>query len=232
MIHKYLLTIIIFTSQLYGNINALRQRVACPFALKAKIWKSNFNWNPDKNLTENVSQFKKQDLDPYIEQQEAYDIIPLELPAEQYTKDIPALSATLKAILSSLNKPSIDDLKNLQPDKNGRYWYDGWQFNYRNTRFFITTFAPFYPPNSSRYNYGLENAFILFQHEQQLKDSLPFEQERRNHNKLVARRLFSKKGQPYTNNKTIEPDFSQKAHEAPRYIKPLPGETEAIRWWK
>jgi hypothetical protein len=232
MINKYFFITAALINQAFGNINILRQRVACPFALKAKIWKPNFRWNSEHRLKKNIEQFKTLDLDPYIEQPQPYDVIPLELPSEQYAKDIPTLAATLKSALSTLNKQSIEELKDLKPDNNGRYWYDGWQFSYRDTRFFITTFAPFYRANSSRYNYGLENAIILFQQEQLLRDSLPADQQKRNNRKLLVRELFAKRGQSYTNNKTIEPGFGQKAHEAPRYIKPLPGKTEVIRWWK
>ncbi len=41
----------------------------------------------------------------------------------------------------------------------------GWVFEFSRVTMFITTFAPFYAENHSRYSYGSPNAYILFQPE-------------------------------------------------------------------
>lgn len=41
----------------------------------------------------------------------------------------------------------------------------GWVFQFNRITFFVTTFAPFYPKTHSRYSFGTENGYILFQPE-------------------------------------------------------------------
>ena len=41
----------------------------------------------------------------------------------------------------------------------------GWVFEFNRITFFVTTFSPCYPESHSRYSFGTENAYIVFQPE-------------------------------------------------------------------
>lgn len=210
-------------------IKHLQKYVLCPFARSATIWKNNFFWDSSQSLEKNVAQFIEKDLD--VAPPKCVDVIALELPAKVYARDLESAAGTLKRILSQIDKKSIDEISDLKSDQEGYFWDDGWQFTYNGNRFFVTFFAPFYPENHSRYNYQHKHAVCLFQPEESFKRCLPKNSSRKKRVKESIRKLFAKKGQEYTRSKCMEKQSDKKAHEAPRYLKPMKSKDEVMVWW-
>jgi hypothetical protein len=198
-------------------------------------------WDTRLGVEENLIHFKESDLDPFVEKLREdkkfkirpLDGIALEAPAEYYGNNIESLSEFLYTVLLNLNEESINDLQNLKMNKEGIFLDNGWQFTYRGERFFIITFAPFYGINSSRYNYGGKNYVILFQPEISFKSFLSKNPKMRLNQKEKVREIFNKNDQNYEGKIVPQFDRNIKAHEAPRYIKPLDSTLSyPIEWWK
>ena len=217
----------------------LRAQVRCPFAKVSKLWENRFEWDVSKSIEKNVEEFVEIDLKPFVETIESLeengdrpiDGIALEAPGNIYAKNLDTFSEFFRRVLVTINEESVSQLYGLEPDENGIFWDDGWQFTYESHRLFIITTAPFYGIHNSRFNYGIKSAVILFQPEGSFKHHLSREPNKRNRQRENARRNFEKHGQTYSTSKSMLTDSEGKAHEAPRYIKPLNLEDEPVRWW-
>ena len=109
----------------------------------------------------------------------------------------------------------------------------GWVFEFSRVTMFVTTFAPFYAENHSRYNFGAQNAYILFQPEISFaQHDLPPDTHITNWDnpKTVRdhiRVAFKNAGRPYKIRDTIY--FPMVLD----IVKPLNEmEDEACEWWK
>lgn len=209
-------------------LNHLQKHVLCPYAKKAKIWENKFLWEYADSFENNVERFIKKDLENYVTSARDFDVIALEFPANLYAKNFEQLAKTLNKVLFTISPKSVESLSELEPEEEGYYLDNGWQFSYGGERFFITSFAPFYPLSSSRQIYGHDNALILFQPERSFKKYLPFQKEKI---KKLIRNRFSKAGQQYAPDRVVEDIGCKKRHEAPRYVKPISLEG-IVEWWK
>jgi hypothetical protein len=236
----FLLTnLILLVNSLLGMTNLknnaveiLKNSVHCPYAKKSLLWKSNFEWNLSNNIETNILHFIEQDLIPFTKTKEPiFDVLALEVPGDVYNCGMDSFSDFFRQVMLIINKDSVGQLQNLKPDDSGYFWDDGWQMSFMQQRFFIITFAPFYPESNSRFNYGLKETIILFQTESSFKQHLAKSPERRENQKKWIRKIFDLQGQPYSNSKCIEPTPIKKTHEAPRYIKPLSLADNLIQWW-
>ena len=83
-----------------------------------------------------------------------------ELPGKEFGEDVTSFGEGVRRVLKCLS----------DNDPNGHHCMDrstiggnGWCFELCYIPIFVTTFAPCYPTNHSRYSFGTENGFILLQ---------------------------------------------------------------------
>ena len=108
----------------------------------------------------------------------------------------------------------------------------GWVFEFNHVTFFITTFAPFYPPTHSRYAHGCEHCYIAFQPEISFaQHDLPPDTPKTNWDDPVTVRdkirvAFQNAGRGYLIRDTIyyPPSCDM--------IKPIENEGPVVKWWK
>lgn len=111
----------------------------------------------------------------------------------------------------------------------------GWRFRFYKTDYFVTTFAPCYPSSSSRYTYGINHSFVLFQPDLSfLRHDLPLntiDTETQWDNPQTIRDktriAFRNAGQQYHIPNTIQYSNAQEI------VKPLhdDGQSPVIQWW-
>ena len=104
-------------------------------------------------------------------------------------------------------------------------------FEFAKITFFITTFSPVYPTNHSRYSFGVDECFILFQPEVSFANhNLPNDTPVTNWNepKTIRDKIrisFRDTGRSYLIRETTRYPM---AHDM---IKPLGKDDEPIKWW-
>lgn len=106
-----------------------------------------------------------------------------------------------------------------------------WVFEFNKVTFFITSFAPFYPETNSRYAFGCENCYILFQPEISFAiHDLPEDTAETNWNKPVTVRdkirfAFRQAGREY--------EVPLKVHEPMVYdiVKRIYPHDDPLEWW-
>lgn len=107
-----------------------------------------------------------------------------------------------------------------------------WVFEFDKITFFITTFAPFYPHTNSRYSFGVDHCFILFQPEISFaRHNLPQDTPHTDWEKPKSVRdkirvEFRDAGKGYLIRETVNYPMS---HDI---IKPIGMNDNIIEWWK
>ena len=105
-----------------------------------------------------------------------------------------------------------------------------WVFRFYNQTFFVTSFAPCYPSSNSRFNFGAEHCYILFQPEVSFAlHDIPPDTESTNWEsprtvRDVIRIAFRKAGRGYivTKRRPLVYDI----------VKPLTNEQNYFEWWR
>ena len=206
------------------EVEQLRRSPNCPFARGARLVIGSVRFlrsdhGLDRRVLELIPRFiqmtkrgRDQCLDGFI----------LRLPAS-YGRDVKVLGRTLNRILRLL----------AQNDPTGYGCFsddilaENWQFSFNRTRFFVTTFAPFYGPAHSRYSGSRSAAFIYFQPEYSFDHHGIFDgNPNRDHVKDSIRDLFREAGIPY------DVELIKQPIEALKYIKPLRIGDCPVEWWK
>ena len=107
----------------------------------------------------------------------------------------------------------------------------GWVFEFNKCTLFITTFAPFYPQNHSRYTFSASNCYILLQPEISFaQHDFPPDTAQTNWDapKTIRDKIrcsYKAAGRTYQIRDTI---FYPMVHDI---VKPLQENMEYIEWW-
>ena len=83
-----------------------------------------------------------------------------ELPGDEFGKDVHLFGQGVRRVLKHV---SDHDLSGFHCMNKSYLSKIGWSFEFNGVPIFVTTFAPCYPDTHSRYSFGTDNAFILFQ---------------------------------------------------------------------
>jgi hypothetical protein len=70
---------------------------------------------------------------------------------------VEALARTTRTVIAGLTGLDPGERRDVPADDRG------WRFTFAGERFFVVTFGPCYGPESSRYAFGLEATYLLFQ---------------------------------------------------------------------
>ena len=107
----------------------------------------------------------------------------------------------------------------------------GWVFEFNSVTFFVTTFAPFYPENHSRYSFGAPNCYILLQPEisfaqYDFDEDTPFtDWDSPKTPRDRIRLAFRQAGRGYPIRNTI---YYPMAHDI---VRPIEYDGDVIEWW-
>lgn len=130
----------------------LKENSQCIFAKKSRIWGSR-NWDDfvsfDINIYRSVPMFMQ------FCQALASDV-PLDgflfaIPSDKYGNTLEKFAKSVNRTLTILSHFDPAKVKIMEKSYVGQ---KGWAFEFAREPFFVTTFAPFYPPNHSRYAFG------------------------------------------------------------------------------
>lgn len=104
---------------------------------------------------------------------------------------------------------------------------ENWQFSFNGIRFFITTFAPFYPDSHARFSCNEAHAFVYLQPEFSFDHhGISAGNSHRHRIKKSIRELFAQAGQAYDVALVTQPV------EAYKYVKPMVLGDTPVRWWE
>ena len=149
------------------------------------------------------------------------------LPGHLYGRDLKVFATAFKELLTCLaeSDPSGKNCMQSTIDRTG------WVFEFNKITFFITSFSPVYEKTSSRYTYGVDECFILFQPEISFAfHNLPKDTTHTNWDEPLTVRdkirvNFKKNNREYLIRETISYPM---CHDM---IKPLNKNDETVRWW-
>ncbi|XP_070207799.1 uncharacterized protein [Littorina saxatilis] len=206
----------------------IKESSECIFARRAKVWGAG-EWDSTLSLEENVFRSVPMFLKFTLVCQElGLDGFLFMLPGQQFGTDPQAFGKGARRILqvlSDLDPAGFKCMDKSYIDKRG------WVFEFNRVTFFVTTFAPFYPPTNSRYSYGAEDCFILLQPEISFaQQDLPLDTPETNwaQPKTVRDRIrtaFRDAGREYLIRDTV--------HYPMVYdiVKPLKDGDPLVEWW-
>lgn len=206
------------------EVEQLRRSTKCPFARSARLIIGTVrfiggNRHLDRSVLEMIPRLVRMTQNG----RERYlDGFMLRLPGS-YGRDINGLGHTLNRVLRLL----------AENDPTGQNCFGGdvlaedWQFSFNGTRFFVTTFAPFYQQGHSRYSGTKKSVFIYFQPEYSFDNHGIFAgNPNRDHVKDSIRNLFRVARIPY------DVDLIEQPIEAVKYVKPLRLGDPPVQWWR
>jgi len=217
------------------DFSMIQKNSQCPFAKRAKLWGGKHfhdleNATIEEQAAANVEaliEFTKQSnsghkLDGYC--LEVNDPLARGSNPEDFGECVRRMLTALAA-----RDPSGHDFIKDMRSVGSR----GWRFRFNQTDFFVTTFAPCYPPSSSRYTFGCQRAFLLLQPELSFaRHNLPPDTITTEWNvpKTIrdkTRVAFRNAGRPYYIPDTVNYPMAE------HIVKPLNDDgKEVIRWWE
>lgn len=147
-------------SQALRNFEPVKMNTHCTFAKRAVLWGAR-----DYDMSLSVEQNVERSIPALIKflaigEHQHLDGFVFELPGEEFGNDVHKFGQGVRRILKCLsdhdpsryhcmNKSFLDKI--------------GWSFEFNEVPIFVTTFAPCYPDNHSRFAFGAQNAFVLLQ---------------------------------------------------------------------
>ncbi|XP_013402725.1 uncharacterized protein LOC106168264 [Lingula anatina] len=144
-----------------ANFETLKMNTECIFAKKARLWGSP-KWNYDLSIEHNIYQSVPTFLKfTCLCEPLGLDGFVYELPGD-YGKDVQTFGQAVRRVLTTI---SDHDPSGVHCMKQSFIAKRGWVFQFNKITFFVTTFAPCYPDNHSRYAFDSDHAYILLQPE-------------------------------------------------------------------
>lgn len=195
----------------------------CVFAEKAKLWAAP---GFDGDLDYYTKFFVADCLLVFsaICDNEELDGFVIEIPKE-YCQSEMTFATSVNQILKTLASisPSGKDCM-ANPESVDR---KGWIFEFNSVTFFITSFAPFYPPTHCRFGFGIKHGYILLQPEVSfLRNGVPFsstsDHEKRTNIRRHISEAFRKADRPF---RFVNPTAS-----AAEYVV-LDSNGNSVSWW-
>lgn len=151
------------------------------------------------------------------------DLIALEVQGADRIAGVGGSASLVHALLAGLRERDFTDTRALtagitDPD---------WDFEFEGHAFFVSLFAPFYPPDHSRWSGEPDAAFVLLQPESSFRRfSVSSKRPGRRALSEGVHRRFAAYGQSY------DLDLTMLAPKALRYVKPIALGDAPLRWWE
>ncbi|CAF0999986.1 unnamed protein product [Brachionus calyciflorus] len=207
----------------------LKNKSDCTFAKNSKLWGSPL-WNAKLTVKENVQHLI---LPSFLIFTNVCDELKLDgflvqLPGNDYGHDLEIFSKIFFEILTNLSDFDPKKSKCMREKIES----SNWVFEFNKLTFFITTFLPIYPENHSRYSFGINECFILFQPEISFAHhNLPHDTPVTNwsHPKTIRDKIrinFKNSNREYLIRDTVSYPM---CHDI---IKPIEKNGRIINWWK
>jgi len=206
------------------HFRPIQQGTECPFAKAAKLWGSNagpwYSSNTARTNAAALTEFVRRSNDG-----ENLDGFCIELPGDGGPE---TLGHRIRSVLTDLSDCDPAGEKVMRKTYIGAR---GWRFRFAKADFFVTSFAPCYPPTSSRYAFGTGCAFLLLQPEMsflrhKLPDDTAVTLDPPQTIRDATRLAFCEAGRSYYIPKTT------KYPPAEQLVKPIKDDgTKVIRWW-
>jgi hypothetical protein len=199
------------------RFDAIRLQTECGFARGAELWGCD-EW-PEGGLKPAVAEFARL-LAQLVAQADPPDGAVLEVCDMGAGATVEALARTTRTVIAGLTGLDPGERRDVPADDRG------WRFTFAGERFFVVTFGPCYGPESSRYAFGLEATYLLFQTRSSFvrrwgpgTDRLP------DRAREAIRRDFASAGRRYDLASTLS------SLEANRVVKPAHLGEPPVRWW-
>ncbi len=145
-----------------------------------------------------------------------------ELPGEGYGGTVSALADTVRRVLHTMDDADPAGIRSLEQRIEDPTWW----FTFAGQELFPLTFAPCYRSDSSRWAFGSERTYIVFQPRHAFRRRLVTGDPHSERSRELIRRRFAGAGRPYDLTITLSP------LEADRFVKPAHFGDPPVRWWQ
>jgi small GTP-binding protein len=214
------------------HFQPIKNQIECPFAKSATLWGGYPSHDADMSLEEQADA-NVPALTEFVRRSnsgEKLDGFCIELNDPIVSKGDPKdIGECVRRVLTALSENDPADEGVLRSAFVGTR---GWNFCFNQEDFFATTFAPCYPPTSSRYAFGTGRAFLLLQPEMSFaRHGLPPDTPTTNWEEPKTirdktRLAFRKAGREYYIPKTT------RYPPAEHIVKPLHDDgVGVVKWW-
>eukprot|EP01103_Thecamoeba_quadrilineata_P020797 TRINITY_DN9133_c0_g1_i1.p1 TRINITY_DN9133_c0_g1~~TRINITY_DN9133_c0_g1_i1.p1 ORF type:complete len:314 (+),score=63.55 TRINITY_DN9133_c0_g1_i1:69-1010(+) len=208
------------------SFHTISHKTHCLFARSAKIWGS-LPFDDNLSIEENVSQ-NITNLKIFIQSGKGLhlDAFVFELP-NRFGLDVHEFGDAVRRVLTEISKQDPHHGQSMMKPYIG---YRGWVFLFASESIFVTTFAPCYSSNNSRYGFGSSSAFVLLQPEYSFAwkeigdDTAETNWENPKTVRDKIRVDFKKHGRPYDASKLFLP-------RALHVVKALEEKDPVLTWW-
>ncbi len=207
-------------SEVLEHFAPIKSGTLCVFADKARLWALR-RWEPSRSALENLGT-QRETLERFCTEadRQALDGIVLELPG--------ALGATIEDLATTVGDV-IAALCELDPAQgrslDRKVDKSGWWLTFAGRELFVLAFAPCYPETHSRWSFGLDATYIIFQPRSAFERRRNGESSISSHTRARIRQTFSDMGQPY------DSELADSDIEAHQFVKPLALGDPPVRWW-
>ncbi|ELU13897.1 hypothetical protein CAPTEDRAFT_202541 [Capitella teleta] len=209
------------------NFEPLKAQSQCLFARKAKLWGSRV-WKNDRSLGENTFR----NLATLVQ----FTVVAPSIGLQGFLFELPenfgsSLQIFSNAVLHVLSTISSYDPTGVNCMADPNIETPKWVFQFNKVTFFVTSFAPFYPPSHPRHSFGCKFCYILLQPEFSFAQlDIPFDtpETQWDNPKSVRDRTrvaFRDAGRPYHVRDTVSYPM---VHDVVRGMN----DHEVVRWWK
>ncbi|XP_064385213.1 uncharacterized protein LOC135334087 [Halichondria panicea] len=142
------------------NFDIIQQNTHCTFAKRAMLWGSR-DYDTSMSLEQNVMRSLPALTKLLIVGDSLHlDGFLIELPGSQFGATVEEFGQGVRRVLKCISDHDPISFHCMNKSYLGKV---GWSFEYGGVPIFVTTFAPCYPENHSRYAFGSENSYILLQ---------------------------------------------------------------------
>jgi len=194
----------------------IQEQTHCTFASRAKVWGA-----PPYPDGSTLASYLESVPEPFtrflaLAEQERLHGFVIELPDARFGSSIAQLSETVRRILGFLSERNPGQSPSLEVHQ------PGWNFMFQGSRCFVSSIAPCYGPDSSRYGFGATSTFVFLQLHSSFAHFRVPSGEHRNV-RLLIRAAYARNGRAYDGNAPCE---------AEKFVKPLALGDPPVRWWQ
>lgn len=205
-----------------NDIFYLQQKIKCPFAKNIRIQVTDL---PTPNQSEGSEKIYLTAFSDFVLngrktgfQKAEYQAFAIQIPGN-LVRTLHDLAKMMHTILQNIR--ANDSSTNV--DLRCGIENPDWEFKFLDIPFFVVSFGPFYPENHSRYTFGQENGFLLFQPDILFHEFIPRKNRMEIHQKI--RDIFIVSGQPYK-------PYDSSRSRAFEFVKPLNTSDDPVKWWE
>ncbi len=207
----------------HSRFQRVQQNTQCVYSPQSRLWGCP-DWDRAAGLDANLKHILP-DFELFLDlaHELSLDGYILELRGERYGATLEDLARTTRLVLEWLSDhdPSGEHCMHQEIED------PAWAFCYGSEKLFVNSFSSCYAATNSRYGFGCQDTYILFQPRHSFRKAFhACETAISAETRAVVRRAFERHGRPY------DTQISAAPFDAYRFVRPLHAGDPPVRWWE